>query len=334
MGLLTRDYETAPCTVEVSHRFEALHAHVRFDNGAVVHPGDDRAGPGAAGHGALRRVVIEEKRVARITRASALERLWTRATGDFEFMELCEFSFSEEATHERAPLKHTADATTAEEVSPSRRSGRPRQRKRHRARHAGHAAHAAVLHHRFRRARRDRRLLVRADWDELLAQMKSDPNKGHFKKTADWDQVDWDGMEPGLKKEFLDFLISSCTAEFSGCVLYKEMKRRGIEQGHLRAVQLHVPRRGAPCGLHQRRAARGGGVGEPGLPDEGQEVHLLPAQVHLLRHLPVAKRSATPATSRSTATSRRTPNTGSTRSSSGSANGATTSSATARPSRC
>ena len=30
--------------------------------------------------------------------ASALERLWTRLTGDFEFMELCEFSFSEEAT--------------------------------------------------------------------------------------------------------------------------------------------------------------------------------------------------------------------------------------------
>jgi magnesium-protoporphyrin IX monomethyl ester (oxidative) cyclase len=68
---------------------------------------------------------------------------------------------------------------------------------------------------------------VRKDWDALLAEMKSDPNKGHFKKTADWDQVDWQGMDPGLRREFIDFLVSSCTAEFSGCVLYKEMKRRG-----------------------------------------------------------------------------------------------------------
>ncbi|MBV0914212.1 magnesium-protoporphyrin IX monomethyl ester (oxidative) cyclase [Anianabacter salinae] len=68
---------------------------------------------------------------------------------------------------------------------------------------------------------------VRADWDKLMDQMRSDPNKGHFRKTEDWDHVDWDGMEPELKKEVLDFLISSCTAEFSGCVLYKEMKRRG-----------------------------------------------------------------------------------------------------------
>lgn len=68
---------------------------------------------------------------------------------------------------------------------------------------------------------------VREDWDQLLAQMKSDPNKGHFKKTADWDHVDWQGMDPALRAEFIDFLVSSCTAEFSGCVLYKEMKRRG-----------------------------------------------------------------------------------------------------------
>ena len=68
---------------------------------------------------------------------------------------------------------------------------------------------------------------VREDWDKLIAQMKADPNKGHFKKNEDWDHIDWDGMEPELRREFIDFLVSSCTAEFSGCVLYKEMKRRG-----------------------------------------------------------------------------------------------------------
>ena len=39
---------------------------------------------------------------------------------------------------------------------------------------------------------------VRDEWDALIAQMKSDPNKGHFKKNDDW-EVDWEGMDPTLQ---------------------------------------------------------------------------------------------------------------------------------------
>ena len=79
---------------------------------------------------------------------------------------------------------------------------------------------------------------IRDEWDPLIDRMVSDPNKGHFKKNADWDEVDWNGMDPKLKKEFIDFLISSCTAEFSGCVLYKEMKRRGSNEEITQLFQL------------------------------------------------------------------------------------------------
>ena len=63
---------------------------------------------------------------------------------------------------------------------------------------------------------------VRKDWDELLDQMRSDPNKGHFKKNEDWDEIDWDGMDPKLRAEFIDFLVSSCT---SGSPVCKETSR-------------------------------------------------------------------------------------------------------------
>jgi hypothetical protein len=95
MGLFSKEKEQVPCTVEVSHCFDALHAHVRFNNGAIVHPGDEVLVHGSPVVAAYGEVIIED-RMATITRATWIERHWTRMTGDFEFLELCEFSFSEE----------------------------------------------------------------------------------------------------------------------------------------------------------------------------------------------------------------------------------------------
>jgi magnesium-protoporphyrin IX monomethyl ester (oxidative) cyclase len=64
---------------------------------------------------------------------------------------------------------------------------------------------------------------IREQWDELMAEFESDPNKGHFKRTDEFDG-DWSNIP--ARDEFVDFLVSSITAEFSGCLLYAEIKKR------------------------------------------------------------------------------------------------------------
>ena len=66
---------------------------------------------------------------------------------------------------------------------------------------------------------------VRREWDALIAELESDPNKNHFKRTEAFMGA-LEDLDPALQKEFVDFLVSSITAEFSGCVLYAEIAKR------------------------------------------------------------------------------------------------------------
>lgn len=66
---------------------------------------------------------------------------------------------------------------------------------------------------------------VRGEWDALMEEMTGDPNRLHFKRTEPFGQR-LESLPEELRKEFVDFLVSSLTSEFSGCILYAEIARR------------------------------------------------------------------------------------------------------------
>jgi magnesium-protoporphyrin IX monomethyl ester (oxidative) cyclase len=66
---------------------------------------------------------------------------------------------------------------------------------------------------------------VRAEWDEMMAEFETDANRHHFERDAEEYRAEIRELPPALRQEFLDLLVSSVTAEFSGCVLYSEIAR-------------------------------------------------------------------------------------------------------------
>ena len=66
---------------------------------------------------------------------------------------------------------------------------------------------------------------VRAEWDAVMREYEGDNNHDHFQRTPEFAE-EVKALPAEIRQEFLDFLVSSITSEFSGCVLYQEIARQ------------------------------------------------------------------------------------------------------------
>jgi len=81
---------------------------------------------------------------------------------------------------------------------------------------------------------------IRAEWDAHLAEYAGDNNHDHFQRPADFaDEIR--ELDPALRQEFLDFLVSSLTSEFSGCILYNEI-RKNVDNPDIKQLMTYMVR--------------------------------------------------------------------------------------------
>ena len=318
---MSRRFDTG-CLVEVIHRFEELGAHVRLDGDVALRPGDR-----VTVHGPQIRVPFGEAR----SRAPSRD---GRARGPL-------------ARVRRPPrLGLAADRTL-------------RSRLRRRTRMTIHQRIDVLPGDRPRtetteEAKRDTLLNPRFYTTDFDALDKTDvlarprrlgqgrrrtspriPTGMHFKRNANWVVPALDSYPPELASRTDRFPRLLAHRRIFGLRALQGDEAARIQSRYLPALRLYEPRREPPCGFHQRCAEGFRDRRRSGLPDAREEIHLLQAEIHLLRDLSVRRRSAMRATSRSSAhLEAASPSAASTRSSTGSRNGATTSSATARRSRC
>ena len=64
-----------------------------------------------------------------------------------------------------------------------------------------------------------------ADYEAILQEFKADYNRRHFVRDQEFEQS-WAHLDEKIKEHFRFFLESSCTSEFSGFLLYKEIAVR------------------------------------------------------------------------------------------------------------
>ena len=81
---------------------------------------------------------------------------------------------------------------------------------------------------------------VREEWDALMAEFENDTNKNHFKRDETFrDEIR--ELSPALFDEFMGFLASSATSEYSGCALYADIKK-AVDNPDMKKVMAYMAR--------------------------------------------------------------------------------------------
>lgn len=65
----------------------------------------------------------------------------------------------------------------------------------------------------------------KAELEAILEEFRCDYNRHHFVRDEEFEQS-WDHIDGETRQLFIEFLERSCTAEFSGFLLYKELSRK------------------------------------------------------------------------------------------------------------
>jgi magnesium-protoporphyrin IX monomethyl ester (oxidative) cyclase len=85
---------------------------------------------------------------------------------------------------------------------------------------------------------------LRAEWDKMMAEYEGDNNHDHFQRDSQFAQEVaevFSQVSPELRQEFMEFLISSLTSEFSGCILYNEIQKN-ITNPDIKALMRYMAR--------------------------------------------------------------------------------------------
>jgi magnesium-protoporphyrin IX monomethyl ester (oxidative) cyclase len=68
----------------------------------------------------------------------------------------------------------------------------------------------------------------RAEWDVMMREYEGDNNHDHFQRDDKFGpeaEAAMANLSPEMRQEFIDFLVGSLTSEFSGCILYNEIRK-------------------------------------------------------------------------------------------------------------